>query len=436
MKPPQTIEQLYQILQHKKSNKQKQTYRFTTLLTLFNICIPPSQVIKIAGTNGKGSVAAMLEAMAIADNKTVVLFTSPHLYHITERFRINGQEIEPKLLNTIVQNISPKLLNIIQQKGEDMFPSFFEVLTIISLEIFKIYKGDLIILEAGIGGYNDVVHLIDGDLSAITSIGLDHTDKLGSTLSEIATDKVGIASKNSTLVLSSDIDDLAKNSILQDAKQRNIKIIQANQKNFRVELLGLKGYQITLDSLSLILPLVGAFQINNFVTAKTIFEQLIIHNIIDNFGSLQGVSNLYWPGRMEVIGHNPTWILDGAHNLDAMEKVFTEISNLLQEQQLFILLGLSDHNNPNDIIPYIDKLIKPITHSIYLTSGFYRSIKPENYRLLLSQKLYNITIFDHYESAMNNLFNHHQNRTNQLILIIGSLFLIGGCREYLLSKLR
>ncbi|HAC64902.1 MAG TPA: bifunctional folylpolyglutamate synthase/dihydrofolate synthase [Cyanothece sp. UBA12306] len=435
MEFPQNLAQIYQLIRQKQSNKCNKNYRFKTLLKYFNISIPSSQVIKIAGTNGKGSVSAMIEAMAIADDKKVILFTSPHLYNITERFRINGQEIPTNILDQLAKKTTIELINFLEKEGNDMVPSFFEILTIIALKTFKLYQADLIILEAGIGGYNDIIHLIDGQISAITSIGLDHTNQLGSTLPEIAADKVGIASNNSILILGSDLPNSAKNIIIKDAVKRNIKIVQANKNNFEFESLGFRGCQINLkqdlENMSFILPLIGSFQIENFSTAKTIFKQLIVNQIISDKNSLKGVSNVYWPGRMEVITGNPTWLLDAAHNGHAIEKISQELPNLMNRQKVSLLLGLSDHNNSDEIIPYLEKLIKIMQCYIYLTSGFYRAIDPKEYVDCFNKNTSNLIVIDNYKTAINHILNIYHKQNNQIILITGSLFLVGECRKYL-----
>ncbi|NEP12352.1 MAG: bifunctional folylpolyglutamate synthase/dihydrofolate synthase, partial [Symploca sp. SIO2C1] len=213
---PNSIDELEEWTVSRIPGQQEKLLRFKTLLELLNISIPPSSVIKLAGTNGKGSVGAMLEAIFLADAQKVILFTSPHLSRVTERLRVDGVEISPDVLNDAVQQLAPKLVRIVNEYGNYLLPSFFEALTLIALEYFKSYGADIIILEAGIGGYFDIVHLVPAEVSLITNVGLDHTEDLGTTFSEIATDKAGIASPNSTLVLGSDIPESALKAILED----------------------------------------------------------------------------------------------------------------------------------------------------------------------------------------------------------------------------
>ena len=438
-KIPNTIDELYEWSKSRiLCGRQQKMLRFKTLLELLNISIAPSRVVKLAGTNGKGSVAAMLEAIFLADNQKVLLFTSPHLSRITERFRVNGVEISKDVLDDAVGRIAPELVRIIKQHGSHLLPSFFEVLTLIALNHFSFSRSDIIILEAGIGGYNDVVHLVDSEVSIITSVGLDHSNELGTTLSQIATDKVGIASPNSTLVLGPDIPKSAREAILKNAKDRGISLISSRLDIFKVQSLGFQGHQVTLDlgtaSNTFKLPLVGSFQLENLATVKSAVDILRSKHILNSQQSFLGVSQVCWSGRMELIDGNPAWLIDTAHNVHAIEKITTELPQLAKDKEVVILLGLSDHNNIADLAPCLNKLGETIKAPIYLTSGFYRSIEPLTYISIFQNQSSTVTNLGDYKSAINKLLSIYQNKENVLIFITGSLFLIGAFREYLLSS--
>lgn len=436
---PNSIDQLYEWTKFRiLSGREQKMLRFKTLLDRLEISVPPSHVVKVAGTNGKGSVAAMLEAIFLADQKKVVLFTSPHLSRVTERFRVDGVEILPDILDDAVRRIAPKLVSLVTEEGQHLLPSFFEALTLIAIEHFQFYQADMIILEAGIGGYNDIVHLVPAEVSIITTIGLDHTDQLGTTLAEIATDKAGIASPDSTLVLGSKITKSALDAIVDNSKYRGIEIICAKSESLQVKSLGFKGHQVTFSlngkNNTFIMPLVGSFQMDNLATAKAAFDVLLSRQIVHNQKSFFGVSQVRWPGRMELIEGNPNWLIDAAHNIEAIAQVTGEFSQLAKENKVAILLGLSDHNNIADLAPYLTHLAETIGCPIYLTSGFYRSIDPLTYMSIFTKISANVTNLGDYQSAIDYLSISEQFSENIFILITGSIFLIGACREYILSS--
>lgn len=434
-KTPNNIQELQKWTSARLAGRQQRILRFNTLLRLLNISINPTKIIKLAGTNGKGSVGAMLESIAIADHKKVGLYTSPHLNRITERLRFNKEEISQTSLDQAVRKIAPTLQALVNQHGLHLLPSFFEVLTLIALDYFQCCGADIMILEAGIGGYNDILHLIPGDIAVITSVALDHTDELGTTLSAIGADKAGIASPNSTLVLGLDIPKSALMAILDDARGRGVTIVHSHPEIFQVESLGFQGSQITIpqEKLTFVLPLLGSFQIENLGTAKAVVDLLIWKGKINNQTSLAGVSQVSCLGRMEVIPGNPTWLLDVAHNAHGIHKVARNLSQLTEGKKLAILLGLSDHNKVTEIVTYIRVLREVFSCSIYLTDGFYKAQNPADYLPAL-QDVTKLQTLGEYEATLKFLLQTYEHQEDAVILVTGSLFLVGVCRDYLLNQ--
>ena len=433
-KIPNNIRELQEWTSARLPGRQQRLLRFSTLLCILDIPINPTKIVKLAGTNGKGSVGAMLESIAFADHKKVGLYTSPHLTRITERLRFNKEEISQASLDQAVRKITPLLISIVNEHGLDLLPSFFEVLTIIALDYFQNCGADIIILEAGIGGYNDILHLVPGDIAVITSVGLDHTKELGTTLPDIAGDKAGIASPNSTLVLGSDIPKSALRAILNDSRSRGVTIVHSHPEIFQVKSLDFKGYQVTLprEELAFILPLLGSFQIENLGTVKAILDVLISQSKIKALNSLAGVSQIHCLGRMEVIPGNPTWVLDVAHNAHGIDKVANNFSKLTEGKEIAILLGLSDHSNIVEIATYIGVLTEIFNCPIYLTDGFYKAQRPANYLSALPE-VPTLKTLGEYKATLEFLLQAYQDKEDAVIFVTGSLFLIGVCRNYLLN---
>ena len=439
-KIPNNIDELYEWTKSRiVSGREQKMFRFKTLLDRLEISVPPSRVLKVAGTNGKGSVAAMLEAIFVADDKKVVLFTSPHLSRVTERFRVDGVEMLPDVLDDGLRRIAPQLTSIVMEEGQHLLPSFFEALTLIAIEHFRFYQADMMILEAGIGGYNDIVHLVPGEVSIITTVGLDHTDELGTTLPEIATDKAGIASANSTLVLGSGIPQPALDAIVENSKNRKIEIVSANLDSLQVKNLYFKGHEVTLpiegEDCTFIMPMIGSFQRDNLGTAKAAFDVLLAKQIVQKPQSFLGLSQVRWPGRMELIQGNPNWLLDTAHNIEAIAQITKNFSQLAKDKNVAILLGFSDHHhNITELAACLRDLAETLQCPIYLTSGFYRSIDPLTYLSSLTNESTTVTNLGDYQSAIDYLSKSDRAQENGLILITGSVFLIGACRDYILSR--
>ncbi len=273
--------------------------------------------IHLAGTNGKGSTAAMLQSVFTEAGYKVGLFTSPHLVRVNERFRIGRKEITDRELEEILDIIHSSLSssgltggsNVTSEKmdspiesGNDTLSclSFFELCTLIAFLYFEKQKVDLAIIEVGLGGRLDSTNIINPLVSVITEIGLDHTEVLGETITEIAREKAGIIKPKVPVVCGAS-DPKAIQVIQKAAAQNKSKIFMVGANNS----LPLQGS----------LNLLGKYQQQNAELALQVIEVLknqgwkILEEAIP-----KGLANVSWPGRFEIIQKNLPIILDGAHN--------------------------------------------------------------------------------------------------------------------------
>jgi dihydrofolate synthase / folylpolyglutamate synthase len=193
--------------------------RVAKVAALLNVLQPAPQVITVAGTNGKGSTVASLEAMLLAANKTVGAFTSPHIHVFNERIRIAGKDLADAEICTAFQQV--------EDARGTISLSYFEFATLAALVLFKQAKVDIAVLEVGLGGRLDSVNIVDSDIAVITSISLDHQDWLGSDLEVIGFEKAGILRENRPVVLANTI---MPESVLKRAELLRCKVYQLGQE--------------------------------------------------------------------------------------------------------------------------------------------------------------------------------------------------------------
>ena len=280
--------------------------------------------IHVAGTNGKGSVSAMLERIYRGSGLRVGLFTSPHLVHQGERIQVDRCRLSEDEILQYTNELLPHA-NQIAQRDPDNHPTFFEWMTAMAFVHFKRSKVDLAILETGLGGRLDSTNVVQPQASVITSIGLDHTEILGETLGEIAEEKAGIIKRNRPVILGR-MPEEASRVIKKIAYQRG-STVHSVEENFARRNLPKTN-------------LFGTIQEWNAATAVTTCEVLdeqfpVSSEVIE--ASLQDVS---WAGRWsELRAEDRTIIFDAAHNADALESLRENLSSL--EHPPYVVAGFT-----------------------------------------------------------------------------------------------
>jgi len=276
-------------------------------------------VVHVAGTNGKGSVSAMIEAIARRTGKRTGLFTSPHLCRFAERIRLDGEPIGDDLLGAALADALVRAMDL----------SFFEVATLTALNVFREAKVELAVLEVGIGGRLDATNVVRAPVAAaVTRIAMDHTDKLGDTLESIAREKAGIAKPGLDLVLGRMPDSIA--AVIGEVARA------AGATTTRVEDRGdAHAAVVALRSRSRV-GLAGAHQIANAEVAWLLGERIGASEA-DRAAGIVGVR---WPGRLELIEtEEGAILLDAAHNPDGARALATHLATHALPKRTALIFG-------------------------------------------------------------------------------------------------
>lgn len=300
----------------------------------------------VAGTNGKGSVCATLEALCLAHGHSTGLNTSPHLINYTERFRVNGTELPFESILAAYHRLEPLF--------EKWDASFFEITTAIAFQIFSESKLQSSIIEVGLGGRLDATNLFIPDVAAITTIGLDHVKTLGGSLELIAAEKAGIIKSGVPLVLGR-IPASPRRIILNRAKTLNAPVYLPGRDYFsRVTARRVDGIRFDYRFgrhiyRGLVTNLLGEHQAGNVALALTAF--FIYANVMGIKVCARKVHhalrNINWRGRMQVLSTAPVIIVDGAHNVQGVKAMLDTLRCVWPRRRFrFLVSILADKNYP------------------------------------------------------------------------------------------
>ncbi|MFP3866627.1 MAG: bifunctional folylpolyglutamate synthase/dihydrofolate synthase [Desulfobacteraceae bacterium] len=377
--------------------------------------------LHIAGTNGKGSVAAMLSAILTQAGYPVGLYTSPHLIDFAERFRLRDQEVSPERLL--------ELINRVQQVVDAQeLPTFFEFVTAMALLYFAESQADPVILETGMGGRLDATNIVQPILTVITNIALEHQEHLGTSLKSIAFEKAGIIKPGVPLITYA-----RQKRVLEMFKARTGELgapIYLGGVDFRVRgqaqgRFKYQGWSTQLDHL--VINLNGRHQYRNAAIALAAIEMLQAQGFeIPEAAVREGLQRTYWPGRLEIISKHPLVILDGAHNPAAATALAQVVESGLKFQRLLLVLGIMADK---DIGAILRRLLPLAQVVVFTRPRFPRAASPEvlaRWADGLALETYTIPELGSAIDLARRLAG-----PEDLVLITGSLFTVGEAKEYL-----
>lgn len=292
--------------------------------------------IHVAGTNGKGSTCAMLASVMQQAGYRTALYTSPYICRFNERMQINGEEIPDSRLAELTERIMP-----IAESMAD-HPSQFELVTAIAMQYFLEEHCDIVVLEVGLGGALDSTNAIDcPECAVITTIGLEHTEYLGSTLPEIASAKAGIIKPGCDVVCYRNVPEV-EHVFEAVCREKNARLVKADFDSIRPISHSLSGQSFAWRNYtSLRLPLLGSHQLKN---AAVVLETLNVLRgkgwSISDSAIISGLAETKWPVRFEVLRAEPPVIIDGAHNPQCAEALAANIAEYLPGQKCIFLMGV------------------------------------------------------------------------------------------------
>lgn len=409
--------------------------RIKALLKLFADPQEHLRIIHIAGTNGKGSTGAVLSAVLQKAGCRVGVFTSPHLISYTERIAINSNPIDEQDFADLLAEMRPEFQKVKTITGED--PTEFEVLTAMAFIYFYRKKVDVVILEVGMGGDIDSTNIITNPLlSIITNVSIDHTDYLGRSLAEIAQKKGGIIKEKGCAITASNDEDVLK--VLRAKAREKNAVLSEVYKEFTWELHEetIEGQIFTIKSPRqdygrLFLPLLGKHQLANTATGLLALEIIALQGFNIGLDQIKaGLAEVKWPGRLELVRKEPLVIIDGAHNPAGMEA----LSDWLRRQRpnyagIILVIGMLADKDRSESVRCIDGLVDRviITRPPSTRSGPWETLK--DYFVLSQENLLSVeSPFVALEMAVNTA------GPRDLVLVTGSLYLIGEARRFLLGQ--
>ncbi|MGA7362196.1 MAG: cyanophycin synthetase [Candidatus Dormiibacterota bacterium] len=302
--------------------------------------------VLVAGTNGKGSVCAIVAEIAQRAGIRVALLTKPHLTSYRERIRLNGEPIEKALFEEVAEAVSGAAEKMALDEGR---PTHHELLTAMGFLAAYHWSAQLVVCEVGLGGRLDATNVWDGGLAALTSVALDHQAQLGNTIPEIAQEKAAII-KPGNLVVSGvpaaalpavEAASAGTNARLWQLG-REIHVQRAPQGNQQLVIRTPRAVRDELD-----LGLSGSFQVENAALAVGIVDSLVqLGYAIPEIAISSGLAGVHWAGRMETVSTEPEVLIDAAHNPAAVEAVLPEIRRQLSNRRGVLLFGsMEDHDH-------------------------------------------------------------------------------------------
>jgi dihydrofolate synthase/folylpolyglutamate synthase len=383
--------------------------------------------IHVAGTNGKGSTAAMIESILRTGGFRTGLFTSPHLINFTERIRINGEEISEQDVIALADEAKD-----LSECADDFSPTFFEVVTTMAFIYFRRMKVDWAVVETGLGGRLDATNIVEPEVSVITMIGYDHREFLGNSIEEIAAEKAGIIKQTVPLV-TADQKPEAMKVLEQSASKKNAPLFVYMRDFFSKPHINgpdstAFAFKGTRQYEGISIPLSGEHQVTNASLAAKTAEVITAKFPEISLNIKKGIERVTWPGRLEMVSDTPPILIDGAHNPDAARALAVYLKSLLNSKykRMIAVLGIM---GDKDIRGILEPLLPLASEVIFTAPAYGRSAPPEMLAAQAPRGGYKHRIIKPVAAALELAKNLYQ--PGDIIVVTGSFYTIGEAREAL-----
>jgi dihydrofolate synthase/folylpolyglutamate synthase len=329
------------------------------------------KVLHVTGTNGKGSVCAYAAAVLRAAGYRVGLYTSPHLVRFNERIQVDGEPIADEEVLGLWSGMQPAIQAMTSARAID-HPTFFEVTTAMAFEYFRKRKVDVAVVEVGMGGRMDATNVVDGLVSVITRVDLEHTEHLGKTVERIAREKAGIIKPSSRAVT---VDQEALPVIKARCREVHAPLTVLGRDVLAERIAGdLRGQRVRVrgssGSMELGTPLLGSFQIENLgLAVAALAEMRTVGFTIPEEAIRSGTQAVRWPARFEIVRKSPLIVVDGAHNRPAAQALAVSMAETFPGRKALLVAGIL---NDKDLAG-MGAALGPIASKVY-------ACRPKSYR--------------------------------------------------------
>ncbi len=405
--------------QHRKSTKSLEHMK--KLCAFYGNPEKSLTYIHVTGTNGKGSVVAYFRSVLQEAGLKVGSFTSPYIECFNERIYYNYHFIEDEKILEYTNYIISRYIELEKQDIE--LPGFFAIVTLICFMYFNEVKPDIIIMEVGIGGLLDCTNVIMPILTIISNISYDHMNVLGNDLASIAYNKLGIVKENVPLVTIKNEE--VEQQIIETCKKKNTPLVIVNPNN--IANINIKIGRTSFDYkqyMNIELQMSGLYQTENASLVIEGCQFLKSYFKITDEQIKIGLKKMFWPGRLEVVSKKPLIILDGAHNINGIERLHEFILNVKRDYSINLIVAISSNKEKAKMIENIEVDVDNI---IFTKFAYKRSDEALNlYELSNHPK-------KQMEEDWHNILNkiNISSDKNQIWIFCGSLYFVSEVRRTL-----
>jgi dihydrofolate synthase/folylpolyglutamate synthase len=393
--------------------------------------------VHVAGTNGKGSTAAMLASVMQAAGLRCGLYTSPHLLRINERIRLDGAEISDEQFAASFTRVLAAIEELLAAGTLAAHPTYFECVTAMAFDFFARAGTELAVIEVGMGGRLDSTNVIVPEVAAITQIDFDHENFLGHSLEEIAAEKAGII-KPGAWVVSAAENSSATGVIRRRAAEQGAHVVEIDEAcqvshvsaedgryYFQVVLSDALGAGSTQE-MKIGLPLAGRFQVRNAVTAIAAARLLALRGFAISDGAIvRGIESVRWPGRLERLQERPAVYLDGTHNPAGARELLAFWRDHLAGRRIHVIYGAMR----DKAIDEVAGLLFPRATTVILTqSPQPRSLSAEALFEMTSHLAKSVEVIREPGAALDRALEIAE--ADDTVFATGSLYLVGDLRRH------
>ncbi len=388
------------------------------------------RTVHVAGSKGKGSVAAMIAATLRQADRRTGLYTSPHLHRFIERIAIDGEPIAPEEFGRLLGEVWPQI-EAEDTDGRYGAVSTFEALTALAFVAFRERDVEWQVLEVGLGGRLDATNVFDvKDVCVITPISLEHTAILGDTVAQIAGEKGGIITPGARVVMSPQRESAAE-VVRRVCAERGSELIEVAQTCALTRTRHDRdGQEFTLRTpratYRLRLPLLGRHQLDNAATAVLAIEALGAE--IDETAVREGLAAVRWPCRIELLKRHPLVVADGAHNRDSARRLVQTLRDDLGLQDAVLIVGCS---GDKDLVALASELTPIATHVIATRSRSPRAKDPAEIATVFAEQEVPVAVEEPVGAAVDAALA--QGGPADAVVVCGSLFVAAEAREHVLG---